>query len=216
MGLRGKVRAVSATVAMAAAMLLGLSGCSFHRKVKALVLPPFTPVELAQVAEPEDPPMLEADEDEDLPPVPVAEGAVVPKHPKRKVTKVVVQTPPPPQQEAAPVAAPPTPTPAPAPVQVAAAGTEASNASVIGDLTPGGDQDPKAQKEASDLIAENERRLNGLSAETTRSQAPLVSNVRNFQKQAQQALRTGDAAGAKTLATKGKLLLDDLEKGAGI
>ncbi len=40
-----------------------------------------------------------------------------------------------------------------------------------------------------------------------------MSNVRNFQKQAQQALKTGDAEGAKTLATKGKLLLDDLETG---
>jgi len=36
--------------------------------------------------------------------------------------------------------------------------------------------------------------------------------VRNFRKDAQEALKSGDAEGAKTLATKAKLLLDDLEK----
>jgi ribosomal protein S20 len=39
-----------------------------------------------------------------------------------------------------------------------------------------------------------------------------VSKVRNFWKDAQDALKSGDAEGAKTLATKAKLLLDDLEK----
>ncbi len=39
-----------------------------------------------------------------------------------------------------------------------------------------------------------------------------VSKVKNFLKDAQEALKTGDAEGAKTLATKAKLLLDDLEK----
>jgi phage shock protein A len=39
--------------------------------------------------------------------------------------------------------------------------------------------------------------------------------VRNFQKQAQQALKAGDPEGAKMLATKGKLLLDDLTDPSG-
>ena len=39
-----------------------------------------------------------------------------------------------------------------------------------------------------------------------------VSKVKNFLKDAQEALKTGDAEGAKTLATKAKLLMDDLEK----
>ncbi len=186
------------------AMVLALSGCSLHHKARPLVLPPFTPVELAQVPEPVDPPIIEADDDEeDLPPVPVAEGAAaVPRRPKRRAAKV-----------AAPAAAP---TADQAPPVQAAADASAGAASVIGELTPGGDLDPKTQHDATELIAANEKRLNGLPAETLKAQAPLVSNVRNFQKQAQQALHSGDAGGAKTLATKAKLLLDDLEKAAGL
>lgn len=196
----GASRRVRAAV-MAAAMALVLSGCALHRKVQPFVLPPFTPVELAEVAAPADPPMVEMDEDdeEDLPPVPVAEGASVPKRQRRRVVKAAVPSPPP-----------------DAPVQVTAAAPPTETASVIGEFTPGGDLDPKAQKEAADLIAANDKRLSALPAEVARGQAGLVSNVRNFQKQAQEALRAGDAAGAKTLATKGKLLLDDLEKAAGM
>ncbi len=182
-------------------MALALNGCALHRKVQPFVFPPFTPVELAEIPAPADLPMVEGDDDEeDLPPVPVAEGAAEPKRQRRKPVKAAVPTPP-----------PETP-----PVQVAEAVTPAESASVIGEFTPGGDQDPKTQKEATDLIAANEKRLNALSPEVARGQSTLVSNVRNFQKQAQEALKAGDAAGAKTLATKGKLLLDDLEKAAGI
>jgi len=190
-------------IAAVAALVLGLapSGCSLHRKVQPYVFPPFTAVELAQSTDAGEPPMIEAEEDQDdLPPVPVAEGAGEPKRQRRRPAKAAVAAPPPdaPAPDAAPAVMP----------------TE--RASIIGEFTPGGDQNPGSQKEASDLIAANERRLSALSPEVARVQAALVSNVRNFQKQAQQALRAGDAAGAKTLATKSKLLLDDLEKGAGV
>ena len=62
------------------------------------------------------------------------------------------------------------------------------------------------------MITANERRLESLPTDTVRSQAALVSKVRTFQRDAQQALDSGDAEGARTLATKGKLLLDDLVK----
>jgi len=39
-----------------------------------------------------------------------------------------------------------------------------------------------------------------------------ISKVRNFQRQAQEALNSGDAEGQRLLATKAKLLLDDLVK----
>lgn len=192
-----RIRRLGATLAIA----FTLTGCALHRKPQPFLLPPFTPVELAQMPEPAEPPMIEGDDDdEDLPPVPVAEGASVPKRQRRKAA---VKAP-----------TPDVPAVSQPPVQVASVNplpTEGESASVIGDLTPGGDQDPKTQKEASDLIADNEKRLNALSADTVKKQAALVSNVRNFQKQAQQALKAGDAPGAKTLATKGKLLLDDLE-----
>ena len=62
------------------------------------------------------------------------------------------------------------------------------------------------------MIAANDRRL---VAATAREQGDvsLLSKVRNFQKEAEQALNSGDAEGAKTLATKGKLLLDDMDRG---
>jgi len=197
-------RAMTATLPQLA-LAFALSGCAMHRKVQPFALPPFTPVELAQVPGPAELPIVEGEDDEeDLPPVPVAEGAAEPKRQRRKPAPVKVVAPTPP---------PETP---PVPVQVPEAVTPAESASVIGEFTPGGDQDPKVQKDATDLIAANEKRLNSLSPEVARGQATLVSNVRNFQKQAQQALKAGDAAGAKTLATKGKLLLDDLENDAGI
>lgn len=197
---------------MAAALLaLALSGCSLHHaKARPLVLPPFQPVELAAIPRPEDTPIIESDdEDEDLPPVPVAEGATAPKRQRRHPVKPVVSS----GAAGDTATTPPAP---PAAQQVAAAtpGSEAA-ASVIGELTPGGDLDPKAQQEAAELIAANEKRIGALPSETQHTQAALVSNVRNFQRQAQQALKGGDAGGAKTLATKAKLLLDDLEKGAG-
>ena len=188
-----------------AALGLGLSGCAAHRRVQPFVMPPFTPVALLDIPEPDDPPMVEEDEDaaDDLPPVPVAEGAATPKRQRRRPVKPPVQAPPPDETPAAP------------PPQVAASAEPAPSSTVIGELTPGGDQSAETEKEAADLIASNEKRLNAISAETVKAQSALVSNVRNFQKQAQQALRTGDARGAKTLATKGKLLLDDLEKAGG-
>ncbi len=203
-GTRFRAMRTATTIALLA---LGLNGCAAHHKVRPFVMPPFTPVELAQIPEPQDLPMVEGDEEEELPPVPVAEGATTPKRQRRRPAKVAAP---------APDVAPPVPVAAAtAPVPAASAPVD-NAADVIGELTPGGDQDPKAQQEATDLIAANEKRLSALPADTVRAQASLVSNVRNFQRQAQQALRTGDAGGAKTLATKGKLLLDDLEKAAGL
>jgi ribosomal protein S20 len=62
------------------------------------------------------------------------------------------------------------------------------------------------------MIAANEKRLNALSAQILEEQKPQISQVKNFQRQAQEALTSGDVEGAKTLATKAKLLLDDLSK----
>jgi ribosomal protein S20 len=82
----------------------------------------------------------------------------------------------------------------------------------IGELTAGGAANPQAQQAAADLVASIEKRLNGLSAQTVRRQRTQVSRIRNFWQQAQAALSSGDVEGAKTLATKANLLLDDLQK----
>ena len=62
------------------------------------------------------------------------------------------------------------------------------------------------------MIAANEKRLNALSAQIVEEQKAQISKVKTFQRQAQEASRSGDVEGAKTLATKAKLLLDDLSK----
>jgi ribosomal protein S20 len=54
--------------------------------------------------------------------------------------------------------------------------------------------------------------VNALPAQKSEEEKSQVSKVKNFLKDAEDALKSGDAEGAKTLATKAKLLLDDLEK----
>ena len=53
------------------------------------------------------------------------------------------------------------------------------------------------------MIASNEKRLSALPARCAPDQKrSQISKIRNFQRQAQEALKSGDAEGAKTLATK--------------
>lgn len=80
----------------------------------------------------------------------------------------------------------------------------------IGELSAGGDSNPQTRQEALGLITTSEQRLGGLKRGNTQQQSQ-VRKVRYFLHQARQALSTGDAEGAKTLAMKAKLLLDDLQ-----
>jgi ribosomal protein S20 len=114
------------------------------------------------------------------------------------------------------------PTPTTPPVQAntptpstPAANSEASPSADIaglGSLSSGGDTSPRAQQEAAGLISTNEKRISGLSTQKVEAEKSQLSKIRNFQKQAQDALSSGDTEGAKTLATKAKLLLDDIDK----
>lgn len=186
-----------AAALMGAALTLGLSGC-FHKKAKAVVLPQSTtPVALETAPAPANLPMVEVPVVK-VPPVPVAAAASKPKRERRRPAKV-----------APPVVAPP--------VQVAAADVpaEGSAGSAIGALTSGGDASPQKRQAAVELIASNERRLKALPADTVNAQRTEISQIRNFQRQAQEALDSGDAEGATTLATKAKLLLYDLDRVGG-
>ncbi len=218
-------------VVFSAVLLIGAVGCH-HRRVQPVLLPAQTAVPTEAVPAPANPLLVEAPKTK-LPPVPVAHDESNPKKVKKQRTKggassgassgttatvpagspsspVTAATPPPaiakaPEQaaEAAPIVASPASAPAPAPAES------------IGVFTVGGEQSPRNQQEASELIASNDRRLSGIGADRARTDASLISKVRNFQREAQQALSSGDAEGAKTLATKGKLLLDDMDRGAG-
>lgn len=126
-----------------------------------------------------------------LPPIPIAAAAASPKRERRRIAPKTTTA----------VAPEETTTPEPM-----------TDTAAIGELTAGGAANPQAQQEATDLIASIQQRLNALSAQTLKRQRAQINKVRNFRRQAQEALSSGDIEGATTLATKGKLLLDDLEK----
>jgi ribosomal protein S20 len=148
-------------------------------------------VALEEIPEPSNLPMVEAPQIQ-LPPVPVASDAGKPKRErKRPVAKTA---------------------PAPEPVQVAAAAEPSPEETAIGALTAGGEASPQTKQDAADLIASSEKRLNALPSQKAEDEKAQVNKVKNFLKDAQDALKSGDADGAKTLATKAKLLLDDIEK----
>jgi ribosomal protein S20 len=130
-----------------------------------------------------------------LPPVPVASAASKVKRQRPKKTPQVATTPVPASTQ------PNADSPAAAP-----------EVATIGALSSGGDTSPRAQQEAAGLISANEKRINGISTQKVEAEKAQLSKVRNFQRQAQEALTSGDTEGAKTLATKAKLLLDDLDK----
>jgi hypothetical protein len=136
---------------------------------------------------------------------------------------VEIATLPPPELGPLPATPPPAkptprkrPTPAPkedvqqTPAQVAAAAEPATLA--IGALSTGGDATPQSQQQARDLIASIVKRIAALPARTADAQKTQIKQVKNFLDQAQQALNSGDAEGATNLATKARLLMDDLEK----
>jgi predicted acylesterase/phospholipase RssA len=83
---------------------------------------------------------------------------------------------------------------------------------IIGSLTAGGDATPEKKQRAGDLIADLEKRLAALSNDIAKKQRDGITRVRNFEREARKALDSGDAEGAVTLATKAKLLLDDIVK----
>jgi len=172
---------------LCAGITCALSGCR-HRAN----LPPLpqilAPVELVEVPEPDLPLIPPARIN--MPPTPIAASATHPHRERRRpVVKAAVT--PPASSETDP---------------------EAAETAAIGALSTGGDSSPRSQQEAAEMIASIEKRLNGLGAMISEDQKAQISKVRNFQKQAQDALSSGDVEGAKTLATKAKLLLDDIEK----
>ncbi|NYF89149.1 hypothetical protein RBB79_06330 [Tunturiibacter empetritectus] len=172
-------------------LTMGMAGCR-HKPQLAPLPPVMSPVALEDIPEPDDLPMVE-EPPAKLPTVPVSTEAGKPKKRKKQPPKVI---------------APPEPV---SETQVASAAAPSPDAAV-GALTAGGETNPQTKQDAEELIASIDKRLNALPAQKVEEQKAQVSKVRNFWKDAQDALKSGDAEGAKTLATKAKLLLDDLEK----
>ncbi len=176
-------------------LLLGAAGCRHKPAPVSIQVPPPSPVPLEPVPEPKTPPLVASVPTQ---PIPLPRVTVPPPKKPKKVKRAAA-----PVQMAAVNVPPP-------PAATAAAAADPSR--VIGALTPGGGQVPELHQRAVELIAANEKRLAGLSADFRERQKEQLILVQNFQKQAQTVLSSGDADGAFTLATKAKVLLDDLQK----
>lgn len=173
--------------ALALVLAAGLAGC--RHKPAAFVIPrgAHAPVPLETIPPPELPPVIASLPPPELGPLP----ELLPPNlvPKKK---------PAPKEDTQP------------PVQVASAPEPAALA--IGSLSTGGDAAPQNQQQAQDLIVSILKRIAALPAKTVEAQRRQVRQIHYFIDQAQKALTSGDAEGAKNLATKASLLMDDLEK----
>lgn len=78
----------------------------------------------------------------------------------------------------------------------------------IGQLSSGDGADFRQQTENS--IADIERRINGIHRTLSDPEMRTVDHIREFLKQARAALASGDVEGARTLATKAEVLLEEL------
>jgi hypothetical protein len=91
--------------------------------------------------------------------------------------------------------------------------TPGGSGSPIGQLTTGDTAlGERTKHETADLIGGTQQGLNGIKRSLSTDEKVTASQIRTFLKQAQQALESGDTDGAHTLATKAKLLLDELTK----
>jgi len=141
----------------------------------------------------------------DLPP-PVV-GAAKPD----TTTKDTTPAPEPPKKPVHRPKKPATQTPStttPTPTQETASAGPVPSVSAVGKLTSGGSGDSKSQTE--DLINSTEKGVNGITRSLNDSEAKTASQIREFIKQAREALATGDVDGASTLAKKAKVLLGEL------
>jgi hypothetical protein len=88
------------------------------------------------------------------------------------------------------------------------ASTDSSGVSAIGQLSSPAPSDMR--KQTSDLIAATERGLNGITRQLNDQEQKTATQIREFLKQAHDALNTNDVEGANTLAIKAKVLLSEL------
>jgi outer membrane biosynthesis protein TonB len=91
--------------------------------------------------------------------------------------------------------------------------TAPTSNSSIGQLTTGDSASGERTKhETADLIGATQQGLSGLKRALSNEEKATAGQIHNYLKQAEQALENGDADGAHLLATKAKVLLDELMK----
>lgn len=99
--------------------------------------------------------------------------------------------------------------PAPAP-QHQMASIPSNGVSAIGQLSSGNPGDYRRQTE--EQIAADERSLRAINRQLNDQEQRTVAHIRDFLRQARQALASGDVDGAHTLAAKAKVLLAELNR----
>lgn len=86
--------------------------------------------------------------------------------------------------------------------------SESPGVSAIGQLSSG---DPsELRRETADSIGATERGLNGIGRTLSDSERKTATQIKEFLRQAREALNSGDLDGAHTLAAKAKVLLGEL------
>ncbi len=96
----------------------------------------------------------------------------------------------------------------PANINPQVASNETPAVSAIGTLSTG--DPPNIRQQADDSIASTEKGLNGITRKLNDQEQKTAAQIREFLKQARDALTAGDVDGARTLAGKAKVLLDEL------
>jgi len=87
---------------------------------------------------------------------------------------------------------------------------DTSEVSAVGQLSSPEPSDMRLETDAS--IAATERGLNGLSRNLSGPERKTASQIREYLKQAREAILNGDVDGARTLAAKAKVLLGELDQ----
>jgi hypothetical protein len=90
--------------------------------------------------------------------------------------------------------------------QVASNGTPAVPA--IGNLTT--PDPPNVRQQTDDSIASTEKTLNGISRKLNDQEQKTAAQIREYLKQAREALTAGNVDGANNFAFKAKVLLEEL------
>ncbi len=125
---------------------------------------------------------------------------------------LTIPIPPPPPDDAQAIrpAKPPVKRKKPAPKPAQQASNENTGVSAIGQLSSG--DAPDLRRQTVESIAATERGLNGIGRKLNDQEQKTAAQIKEFLKQARQALAASDVDGASTLAAKAKVLLGELAR----
>lgn len=165
-------------------LILPLLMVACQHKQQKVQLPPLAPVDTANIPPP---PNAPPPANETIPTKPTQEAPTPPEQAQKPVVKKKKPKPPDTTEQAA------NPTP---------------EVSAIGQLSSGDPADFRLQTQ--DSIAAIEQGLQKINRNLDDSEKKTADHIREFIKEAKEALATGDVDGAHTLADKARVLLNEL------